>query len=138
MPRIARKMFSLRARGPHDPAMHLPRDCKMQFLRRHGSCYAPPVAVGKLLRLCSISRCHHQLPTHLYLRLIRPRINSQSLTTEILIFRKMDLLHPGLYLHQHLLQFLLTTTVPVLFTHCLLYTSPSPRDRQKSRMPSSA
>ena len=24
------------------------------------------------------------------------------------------------------------------FTHCLLYTSPSPRDRQKSRMPSSA
>ena len=26
----------------------------------------------------------------------------------------------------------------VQFTHCLLYTSPSPRDRQKSRMPSSA
>ena len=25
-----------------------------------------------------------------------------------------------------------------LFTLCLLYTSPSPRDRQKSRMPSSA
>ena len=25
-----------------------------------------------------------------------------------------------------------------LFVHCLLYTSPSPRDRQKSRMPSSA
>ena len=25
-----------------------------------------------------------------------------------------------------------------LVTHCLLYTSPSPRDRQKSRMPSSA
>ena len=24
------------------------------------------------------------------------------------------------------------------FIHCLLYTSPSPRDRQKSRMPSSA
>ena len=24
------------------------------------------------------------------------------------------------------------------YTHCLLYTSPSPRDRQKSRMPSSA
>ena len=27
---------------------------------------------------------------------------------------------------------------PGLFTPCLLYTSPSPRDRQKSRMPSSA
>ena len=26
----------------------------------------------------------------------------------------------------------------VLFESCLLYTSPSPRDRQKSRMPSSA
>ena len=26
----------------------------------------------------------------------------------------------------------------VIFTCCLLYTSPSPRDRQKSRMPSSA
>ena len=25
-----------------------------------------------------------------------------------------------------------------LFCNCLLYTSPSPRDRQKSRMPSSA
>ena len=25
-----------------------------------------------------------------------------------------------------------------VFSHCLLYTSPSPRDRQKSRMPSSA
>ena len=25
-----------------------------------------------------------------------------------------------------------------LYEHCLLYTSPSPRDRQKSRMPSSA
>ena len=25
-----------------------------------------------------------------------------------------------------------------LYVHCLLYTSPSPRDRQKSRMPSSA
>ena len=26
----------------------------------------------------------------------------------------------------------------VVYGHCLLYTSPSPRDRQKSRMPSSA
>ena len=28
--------------------------------------------------------------------------------------------------------------LPMLFDACLLYTSPSPRDRQKSRMPSSA
>ena len=26
----------------------------------------------------------------------------------------------------------------IMYTRCLLYTSPSPRDRQKSRMPSSA
>ena len=30
------------------------------------------------------------------------------------------------------------TTYEVTITTCLLYTSPSPRDRQKSRMPSSA
>ena len=30
------------------------------------------------------------------------------------------------------------TTKPVQSVACLLYTSPSPRDRQKSRMPSSA
>ena len=32
----------------------------------------------------------------------------------------------------------LTTDAKELFKNCLLYTSPSPRDRQKSRMPSSA
>ena len=31
-----------------------------------------------------------------------------------------------------------TFVSPGLYKHCLLYTSPSPRDRQKSRMPSSA
>ena len=31
-----------------------------------------------------------------------------------------------------------TTTADAIFNACLLYTSPSPRDRQKSRMPSSA
>ena len=30
------------------------------------------------------------------------------------------------------------TPLAVLYKICLLYTSPSPRDRQKSRMPSSA
>ena len=30
------------------------------------------------------------------------------------------------------------TMVGDMFNNCLLYTSPSPRDRQKSRMPSSA
>ena len=30
------------------------------------------------------------------------------------------------------------SALPAQVTRCLLYTSPSPRDRQKSRMPSSA
>ena len=30
------------------------------------------------------------------------------------------------------------TIISIADTNCLLYTSPSPRDRQKSRMPSSA
>ena len=33
---------------------------------------------------------------------------------------------------------LLVADDAVMSTNCLLYTSPSPRDRQKSRMPSSA
>ena len=31
-----------------------------------------------------------------------------------------------------------TKQIPIIILSCLLYTSPSPRDRQKSRMPSSA
>ena len=35
-------------------------------------------------------------------------------------------------------KFTITHLVPLVANSCLLYTSPSPRDRQKSRMPSSA
>ena len=37
-----------------------------------------------------------------------------------------------------LLSTIATITSITLISYCLLYTSPSPRDRQKSRMPSSA
>ena len=37
-----------------------------------------------------------------------------------------------------LLSILVTIGQTALFTLCLLYTSPSPRDRTRSRMPSSA
>ena len=36
------------------------------------------------------------------------------------------------------IEVLMPTLQPAELWHCLLYTSPSPRDRQKSRMPSSA
>src|SRR5678809_1600877 len=37
---------------------------------------------------------------------------------------------------QSLLLMIVLQQTPMLLTSCLLYTSPSPRDRQKSRMPS--
>ena len=39
---------------------------------------------------------------------------------------------------KHIFEEVVTTTAPEVVVICLLYTSPSPRDRQKSRMPSSA
>eukprot|EP01017_Pseudomicrothorax_dubius_P013478 TRINITY_DN15952_c0_g1_i2.p1 TRINITY_DN15952_c0_g1~~TRINITY_DN15952_c0_g1_i2.p1 ORF type:complete len:121 (-),score=19.98 TRINITY_DN15952_c0_g1_i2:10-372(-) len=45
------------------------------------------------------------------------------------------------YLYHFSQEFLETTSLKPslgMFKYCLLYTSPSPRDRQKSRMPSSA
>ena len=44
----------------------------------------------------------------------------------------------GLTVLQGLQGVMSTTNVDQVFEICLLYTSPSPRDRQKSRMPSSA
>ena len=38
----------------------------------------------------------------------------------------------------HSKSYILNTSNYPVFMNCLLYTSPSPRDRQKSRMPSSA
>ena len=40
----------------------------------------------------------------------------------------------------NIIQYALIALIPVILLNksCLLYTSPSPRDRQKSRMPSSA
>ena len=55
-------------------------------------------------------------------------------------------IHPGFILERELKERKLTkrrfaisiNEYPQLLGDCLLYTSPSPRDRQKSRMPSSA
>ena len=60
--------------------------------------------------------------------------------------KDIKLLSGFIYLHQisHLLTFpslyslLLENTQPKFLKSCLLYTSPSPRDRTRSRMPSSA
>ena len=82
----------------------------------------------KKLRLCWDGSRH-----------INPRLKKMSV--KLTHFTKAsDLLYHGDYqvsldlksFYYHLLIF------PAHRTYCLLYTSPSPRDRQKSRMPSSA
>ena len=55
---------------------------------------------------------------------------SRTQTSPCLIFMKKDLL---LTIHDDY-----GGKITRLYNYCLLYTSPSPRDRQKSRMPSSA
>ena len=63
--------------------------------------------------------------------------NSEAVDEDIVLIL-LNLTEPG----RHEYSFSLTAEAVFLSTtltkHCLLYTSPSPRDRQKSRMPSSA
>ena len=56
---------------------------------------------------------------------------TQEVRDRIGICPQHDVLWPQLTAREHL-------EVYSMFKGCLLYTSPSPRDRQKSRMPSSA
>ena len=56
-----------------------------------------------------------------------------KLVTEIFKNRIFRLIYPNIYQKNHKFSRIL-----VQLYDCLLYTSPSPRDRQKSRMPSSA
>ena len=55
----------------------------------------------------------------------------------ILIFSNVGI-HELIVIAATLLLWVINLVVPALCGLCLLYTSPSPRDRQKSRMPSSA
>ena len=81
---------------------------------------------------------------HETLDLMKSHIQSESFTNEIWLLE-----HPPIFTlgtaadRSHILN---AKKIPVVQSdrggevtyHCLLYTSPSPRDRQKSRMPSSA
>ena len=75
-----------------------------------------------------------------YVVKIRDKEIRTALTTKSLsgtTIRKVAL--PTYEDHGELLKWLMLENVPGSFPYtCLLYTSPSPRDRQKSRMPSSA
>ena len=67
-----------------------------------------------------------------------PKINSFQHIKKIFGFVHVVLMLELSYLKN--IDFGLDTWKPetLLYINCLLYTSPSPRDRQKSRMPSSA
>ena len=54
------------------------------------------------------------------------------------LFRLRNFIDRGVFNVAEALVIGAVLVVIVLFLFCLLYTSPSPRDRQKSRMPSSA
>ena len=61
----------------------------------------------------------------------------KDLTEQNRYTRYSGMMHAPLILNQPIAR-QLTPEKPELLYPCLLYTSPSPRDRQKSRMPSSA
>ena len=54
------------------------------------------------------------------------------------LFRKNSILEPDMGSHCAYLVWFKNVRIAIYYISCLLYTSPSPRDRQKSRMPSSA
>ena len=64
---------------------------------------------------------------HAYYVLDQPEVSDAEFDVLFLELRRIELEHPDL----------VTPDSPTQRV-CLLYTSPSPRDRQKSRMPSSA
>eukprot|EP00656_Telonema_subtile_P056551 TRINITY_DN9055_c0_g1_i4.p2 TRINITY_DN9055_c0_g1~~TRINITY_DN9055_c0_g1_i4.p2 ORF type:complete len:105 (+),score=1.00 TRINITY_DN9055_c0_g1_i4:89-403(+) len=75
-----------------------------------------------------VSTCHHTtppqlLPLHLLPLPMRPRTGSTR------YLRVVVVTYPRVSFAGNIAQ---------LFKNCLLYTSPSPRDRTRSRMPSSA
>ena len=51
---------------------------------------------------------------------------------------RMSRLYASIYCFENSIRELIKERLESSFNDCLLYTSPSPRDRQKSRMPSSA
>ena len=55
-----------------------------------------------------------------------------------LLYQAWAFVAPGLYKREKRLAMPLLASAVALFYICLLYTSPSPRDRTRSRMPSSA
>ena len=98
-----------------------------------GSSAAPPTEARTELDLRRRLALALLVPLYrLYNLTLRFRFHCSEETREILASEGAVILA---YWHEHI------ATVPWLLRRhgiCLLYTSPSPRDRQKSRMPSSA
>ena len=63
---------------------------------------------------------------------------AKELTKKPGVYKMLDISNKILYIGKAKNLFNRVKSYTNLNNHCLLYTSPSPRDRQKSRMPSSA
>ena len=88
-----------------------------------------PQNTGNLIRLCANVGARLHLVEPLGFQLENARLRRASLDysdlTDILVHNSID-------------EFFQTISIGSVYGACLLYTSPSPRDRTRSRMPSSA
>ena len=80
-----------------------------------------------------------QLHNRVDRRLLKERIEQSPLTRTTVSFYKYAKIGNPRIFRDHLYSILSTVNVlGRIYVACLLYTSPSPRDRTRSRMPSSA
>ena len=77
--------------------------------------------------IASVARCYNELKTKILSAF--PDVFSDTLDSRPMCMQLMKI-----YLKDNCVPYRVSAPRPI----CLLYTSPSPRDRQKSRMPSSA
>ena len=79
---------------------------------------------------------------HLYYSMISPRGETLIDATQVTNAGLHKIFHPDMVIDEedrvHIVWADHSGQHKIMYTACLLYTSPSPRDRQKSRMPSSA
>ena len=78
------------------------------------------------------------MPLHHQLSMRKAELAANEMTWEQLHMALLNLYHQRLVETQAIKDMLQSENIDLEFDICLLYTSPSPRDRTRSRMPSSA
>eukprot|EP00828_Plagiopyla_frontata_P035244 TRINITY_DN46172_c0_g1_i1.p2 TRINITY_DN46172_c0_g1~~TRINITY_DN46172_c0_g1_i1.p2 ORF type:complete len:114 (+),score=20.95 TRINITY_DN46172_c0_g1_i1:73-414(+) len=99
-----------------------------------------PTEIYTILFVGSV-RCVQETGTIVILgiiTIINKELGFKSLGIVAFSFKEMVLVIPPVFMLLGLLDVWVPRETMIKYMGCLLYTSPSPRDRQKSRMPSSA